>query len=190
MLTTRKSKLLTKTTKSRTPRCGIRAWQSGQALIELAFVVPVLLILALGVIEIGRYAYIAILIGNAAHAGASYGAQSHQQSSDQGGIQSAAEYDFAGTITGSANATTTHTNGQLVSKLTVTSFTTCGCDAAGTVTTAGCTTTTNPNAGTCVTGRWVVVVSVTASGSFRPLFNYPGIPNPFDVSRTALMPVA
>jgi Flp pilus assembly protein TadG len=191
MLTTRRTKLLAKITKSRTPRFGIRAWQSGQALVELAFVVPLLMILALGVIEIGRYAYIAILIGNAAHAGAAYGAQGHQQSFDSGGIANAAEYDFAGAITGSTNATTTATNGQLVSKLSVSSATSCGCDSSGTVTTFGCTVAAgNPNPGSCVTGRWVVVVTVTASGTFTPLFNYPGIPNPFFVSRTASIPVA
>ena len=43
--------------------------QSGQALVEMAFVVPLLLLLALGVIEVGRYAYISILVGNAARAG-------------------------------------------------------------------------------------------------------------------------
>jgi Flp pilus assembly protein TadG len=172
--------------KSRTPRCGIRAWQSGQALIELAFVVPILMTLALGVIEIGRYAYIAILVGNAAHAGAIYGAQGHQKSHDSVGIANAAEYDFAGALDDNTN-----TNGQLASKLTVVSSVSCGCDSAGTVTTFGCTLADgNPTPGTCATGRWVVLVTVTASGKFTPLFNYPGIPNPFNVSKTASIPVA
>src|SRR5258708_393318 len=70
--------------------------QCGQALTEMAFVLPLLLILALGVIEVGRYAYIAILVGNAARAGAAYGAQSKQQSNDSTGMHNAAQYDFAG----------------------------------------------------------------------------------------------
>jgi Flp pilus assembly protein TadG len=152
----------------------------GQALVEFAFVLPVLLALLLGVIELGRYAYISILIGNAARAGAAYGSQSKVQSVDTTGIQNAAAYDFAGATSGPSS-----TNGQPVSQLTVTSSVACGCDAAGTITSFGCTTTTNPNAGTCVTGRWVVVLSVTASGTFSALFNYPGIPGSITVARTA-----
>jgi len=141
-----------------------------------------LLLLLLGVIEIGRYAYIAILIGNAAHAGAFYGAQSHLQSIDTPGIAKAADYDFAG-------SGTTGTNGQAVGTLTITSNVSCGCDSGGTTTSAGCTTTTNPTAGSCTTGNWVVVVNVTASGTFNALFNYPGIPSSIALSRTASLPV-
>jgi len=159
--------------------------QLGQALIELAFVLPMLMLLLLGVIEVGRYAYIAILIGNAARAGAAYGAQSNGQSVDTTGIANAADYDFAGATSG-----TTTTNGQTVSTLTVTSSVACGCDSAGTITSFGCTTATNPNAGSCANGNWVVVVSVTASGSFNALFNYPGIPSPLAISRTASLRVA
>ncbi len=162
-----------------------RRKQSGQALIELAFVLPVLMLLALGVIEVGRYSYIAILIGNAARAGAAYGAQSNAQSADTNGIAHAADYDFAGATSGS-----TANNGQTVSKLTVTSSVACGCDSAGVITAFGCTTATNPNAGSCTTGNWVVVVSVTASGTFNALFSYPGIPSPITISRTASMRVA
>ncbi len=159
--------------------------QDGQALIEMAFLLPILLSLTLFVIEGGRYAYISILIGNAARAGAAYGAQSTAQSIDTTGIQSAAQFDFAGATSGA-----TKTNGQVVSKLTVTSAPSCGCDSSGTITAAGCSTAINPTAGTCVSGRWVVILSVTASGSFNSLFNYPGIPNPLVVTKTASIPVA
>ena len=161
--------------------------QSGQALVEMAFVIPLLLVLALGVIEVGRYAYIAILVGNAARAGAAYGAQSNQQSNDGTGIQNAAQYDFAGGITSSSSA-----NGLSKSTLTVTSLVSCGCDSSGSITTYGCNVAAgNANPGVCPTGsRWVVFVSVTASGTFNSLFGYPGIPSSLSVSRTATLPVA
>jgi Flp pilus assembly protein TadG len=159
--------------------------QSGQALIEMAFVVPLLLLLVLGVIEIGRYAYIAILVGNAARAGADYGAQSSAQSVDTTGIQNAAYYDFAGGTTSSSSA-----NGLSRSTLTVTSVVACGCDSGGAITSAGCTTGVNPTAGACTTGNWIVFVSVTASGTFNALFSYPGIPTSITISRTATIPVA
>ena len=160
--------------------------QSGQALVEMAFVVPLLLVLALGVIEVGRYAYIAILVGNAARAGAAYGAQSNQQSNDSTGIQNAAQYDFAGGITSSSSA-----NGLSQSTLTVTSVASCGCDSSGSVTTYGCNVAAgNANPGVCPAGsRWVVFVSVTASGTFNSLFGYPGIPSSITVSKTATLPV-
>ena len=155
--------------------------QSGQALIELAFVVPMLLLLALGVIEIGRYAYIAILVGNAARAGAAYGAQSTAQTGNAE-ITKAADNDFAGNKSGSTN------NGFASTAITITSSTACGCDSGGTITGAVCSGTLT--AGTCATGHWVVVVSVTASGKFNALFNYPGIPTPITITRTASMRVA
>jgi Flp pilus assembly protein TadG len=155
---------------------GILRSQSGQSLVEVALLTPVLLALLIGGIELGRYAYIAILIGNAARAGAGYGAQSLVQSVDTTGIKAAADNDF-------------QSNGQNVSKLTVTSSTSCGCDNGGTTTSAVCTTTANASAGTCAAGHWVVTVSVTASGTFNSLFSYPGIPTSIALSKTSTMRV-
>jgi Flp pilus assembly protein TadG len=134
--------------------------------------VPVLLLLALGVIEVGRYAYIAILVGNAAHAGAIYGSQSIPQSNDPL-IVTAAQNDFLN-------------NGQDPNNLpAITYSTSCGCDSGGTVAPA---TACSP--ATCASGHWVVLLSVTASGTFSALFNYPGIPPSITVSRTSTMRVA
>ena len=164
-------------TSKRTPsvrRLAGRRRQSGQSLLELAFLVPVLLLLALGVIEVGRYAYIGILVGNAARAGTAYGAQSLPQSVDTVGIKTAADNDF-------------QNNGQSVSNLTITSSLSCGCDGSGSVAAAACT---GAGAGSCASGHWVVMLSVTASGTFGSLFNYPGIPSSVTVSRTSAMRVA
>src|SRR6266404_4914336 len=72
--------------------------QCGQALIELAFVIPMLMILALAVIEIGRYAYIDTLVGNAARAGTAYGAQSLPQSANTSGTAAAAGATFQSNV--------------------------------------------------------------------------------------------
>jgi Flp pilus assembly protein TadG len=155
--------------------------QSGQALVELALMLPALLLFLLGVIEIGRYAYISILIANAAQAGAFYGAQGNGSlSTDTAGIRHAAQYDFAGATSGSSS-----TNGQAVSQLNVTSSVSCGCDSAGTTTTFSC-----GNSPTCAAGNWVKVVSVTCQGTFNALFSYPGIPSSLVITRTAYMRVA
>lgn len=149
--------------------------QSGQSLVEFALLTPILVLLVLGVVEMGRYAYLSIVLGNSAEAGAMYGAQSIPQSSDPTGIQNAALNDFQ--------------NGQSLPGLTVTSSTACGCDSGGTMTSAGCNTTTNPTAGTCGTGHWIVTVQVTASATFSSLFTYPGIPPSLTVTRMVTMRV-
>jgi len=154
--------------------------QSGQSLIELAFALPVLLLLAVGIIELGRFAYIAVLVGNAARAGAGYGAQSLPQAVDKPGITAAVQNDFKDNAADSANLSLSSTDSSV----------SCGCDSGGTITTAGCTTILNPSAGTCAAGHWVVIVAVTATGTFNSLFNYPGIPGSITVSRTSSMRVA
>jgi Flp pilus assembly protein TadG len=151
--------------------------QSGQSLLEVALLTPLLLTLLLGSIELGRYAYISILVGNAARAGAAYGAESLGRSADTAGITAAADNDF-------------QNNGQNVSSLAVSSSTSCGCDSNGSITPAICSTALNSTAGTCTSGHWVVMVSVTASGTFNSLFNYPGIPTSVTVSNTATLRVA
>jgi Flp pilus assembly protein TadG len=161
--------------------CRRKQRQRGQALVELAFVLPMLLVLVLGVIEVGRYAYIAILVGNAARAATAYGAQSLPQSADTNGITAAAVADF-------------QSNGQDPTLLKVPAAnqaTSCGCDNGGTVTSFNCDPKVYAAAGTCPAGgHWVVTLSVTANGTFGSLFNYPGIPSSITVSRASSMRVA
>jgi Flp pilus assembly protein TadG len=165
-----------------TPKKRSKSLLSGQALIELAFLLPLLVGLAIGVIELGRYAYIGILVGNAARAGSAFGAQSIPQSTDTTGISNAAKFDFAGAASGP-----TAKNGLQPATLTVISSIACGCDNAGTVNGVGCNA---PGAGKCVTGHWVITLTVTASGMFNGLFSDPGIPGSISVSRASSVRVA
>jgi hypothetical protein len=139
-----------------------RSSRSGQTVVELALLLPLLLVLCVGVIEIGRYAYFDILIANAARAGAQYGAQSLIQAADQGGIQAAAQSDG-------------------LHGMTVTSMQQCGCPGA---TPGAC-----PNTGPCVQQ---VYVQVTASDSYDSLFGFTWlpIPNPINLSSTVTMRVS
>ena len=147
-----------------------RGSESGQSLVEVALMLPFLLLLALGVIEIGRYAYVSILVANAARAGAAYGSQNHFDAAQNGIIVTAADNDF-------------QNNGQPVSNLTVTKAYLCQCDNAGTFTTlANCTT------GVCPAGQHEEVsLQVTATGTFTSLFSYPGIPPTIVVTDTATL---
>jgi Flp pilus assembly protein TadG len=142
--------------------------QGGQSLVELAMVVPMMLLLLVGIIEIGRFSYYSILVANAARAGAQYGAQGLATAADTNGIQTAAQSD-----------------GQNDARLTVTSAQLCGCagNSLGTCPTA-------PPPPTCANNHPLVYVSVTASGTFSSLFNYPGIGPSITVTSTEQMRVA
>jgi Flp pilus assembly protein TadG len=145
---------------------GIVRSQSGQSLVELALLTPILLLLVIGTVDMGRYAYISIQVGNAARAGAAYGAQSPIKAADTAGIKNAALND-----------------GENISGLNVTSTFVCECDNGGAITSTACTSA-------CTTGNEVTSVVVTASGSFSSLFNWPGIPSPLPLSSTAKLRVA
>jgi|SRR5579863_1416868 Flp pilus assembly protein TadG len=143
-------------------RWRIRSPRSGQTVVELAMLLPLLLVLCVGVIEIGRYAYFDILIASAARAGAQYGAQSLIQAADQSGIQAAAQNDG-------------------LHGMTVTSLQECGCPGA---TPGAC-----PNTGPCVQQ---VYVQVTASDTYDSLFGFSWLPVPtsINLSSTVTMRVS
>ncbi|MGA7354761.1 MAG: TadE/TadG family type IV pilus assembly protein, partial [Candidatus Cybelea sp.] len=67
--------------------------ESGASLVEFAILAPVMLVLLVGLIEVGRYTFFAILAANAARAGAAYGAQSTQKADDIPGMTNAAKLD-------------------------------------------------------------------------------------------------
>lgn len=168
--------------------------QRGQALLEVALVTPLLLLLLVGSIELGRYAYFGILVGNAARAGAAYGAQSNGQSADAPSICNAASNDFQGSSVPCTGTQSVGSNGTI----TITSSNSCACDNGGTLSngTTLCSTKVNPGITTTITacgtsgGHWVVMIAVTASGTFTPLFKYPGISNSITISRTSTMRVS
>jgi Flp pilus assembly protein TadG len=143
-----------------------RATQAGQALLEVALVTPLLLLLAVGIIEIGRYAYYSILVADAARAGAQYGAQNLATAADTVGIRTAAEND-----------------GQNLSELRVTVRHECGCTGSSIGDICPATACASPN-------HALVYLKVTVSGKFNSLFKYPGIPKSIDCDSTELMRVA
>jgi len=78
----------------RSHRRDLRRNERGQAIVEMALALPLLVGLILGVIEIGRYADLAIVVADAARTGAVYGAQNLAAAGDQdGNIELAAQTD-------------------------------------------------------------------------------------------------
>lgn len=145
------------------PRHGASG-QRGQALAELAIVLPFLLVLLIGVVDFCRIFYASMMLTQAARTGVQYGAQSKSKSAEFSNIEEAA-IDAATDLTPAITADATRS---------------CEC-ADGTV--VDC-------AATCVgEGAPRVFVSVTAGYTFHTYFPYPGIPNNVALSRTATLMV-
>jgi Flp pilus assembly protein TadG len=128
--------------------------EAGSALVELALSVPILLMLLLGAVEFGRFAYLWIEVTNAARAAAQYAATNGGASGDSTGIQLAAQQDAPG----------------LGSNVTATVYSdVCVCSDAET-TTVSCGGTTN----SCTTpgSHLMETVTIKTSATYTPLVNY------------------
>ena len=136
--------------------------ECGTSLLEMALVLPILLLLLMGILDIGRYAEFSILMANAAHAGAQYGAQSVVNAADSTGIANAAVSDAQSALTASGVSSSA-----------------CVCNNPGVGTTC-----TFP----CSSGAALTYVQVTTTGTFHSLFGYVGLTS--SVSKTANMRVA
>jgi Flp pilus assembly protein TadG len=134
--------------------------EQGTSLLELAFLLPILILLLLGVIDVGRYAELSIRAANAARAGAQYGAQSLADANDWQGIGQAVRDD----------APTMAPNSSIV----------CYCSGSP----------CNPANPCVAPNTEIQYVSVTVKGAFTPLFPYPGLPSFPNVSSTAQMRIA
>ena len=150
--------------------------QAGVALIEFALALPLLVIVLIGITEMGRLAYYNILVGNAAHAGAMYASQNTHTAEDVTEITAAVQSD-----------------GQNIPQLSVspapTYFCQCYNSASGSNTTLLCSL----NGSTCSTGAHrIIYVQVSATGRVNTLFNYKalGIPDPWTITRTAIVRVS
>ena len=76
--------------------------RSGSALVELALVVPCLVVILLGAVEFAMLAYESIEVSDAAHAAAAYGSESAGAAGDTTGIRSvaaASANDISGVVT-------------------------------------------------------------------------------------------
>lgn len=147
--------------------------QRGVALVEFALVVPLLALLLVGIIEIGRFAYFSIAVANAARAGAQYGSYDISRAVDKTGMQNAATAD------GSNN----------ISNIQATANDVCTCWNSSTGTESPYPPTHTQCGSTCTGARNVTYVEVDTTGSFAPMFSYPLFPSSFSVSSKAVMRV-
>lgn len=161
--------LLTSATKQRSGLLAHHTMEhrdAGQAILELALIMPIFVLLIVGAAEFGHLAYAAIEVANAARAGCAYGSQTHITASDNADIQLAAIKD-----------------GSNISGLTATPSHFCACSTGGTI---ACSTAL----ASCPSpARIIEYVQVNTAASVAPIFNYPGISKTFNLSGQAIMRV-
>jgi Flp pilus assembly protein TadG len=139
-----------------------RRWSgdSGQALIETALSMSLLIALLLGVAEMGQLAYAAIEVANAARAGNAYATQAGCFALDTTGIQTAAQNDAPD-----------------LSGLTATSSHSCVCSDG---TSSTCANTD------CSTSHIVETVTVKTQATINPIIHAPGLPSTFTLKGQAV----
>lgn len=152
------------------PGCGRRRHPRGQSAVELALVLPLLILLLIAVCDFARVFYASIGVADAARAGVQYGAQNRTTAVDYAGIKQAALNDASG-VSGVAVTV----RGDPSSPGSGTPLCTCG----GTVVACSPAQCANPEN----------FVQVTVTASFHTLLTYPGIPQPAPLSSTAVMEV-
>lgn len=141
----------------------LRHSEHGGAMVELAVVLPVLILISIGVMDYGRVYFTSIAVANAARAGAEYGAQNLGTYSDKhSDMQAFAQAD-----------------GSEVGAITVTSARVCRCGS----TVVTCSTTSECGGGY---GPAMLFIEVTASKTVPLLLNYPGLPSSVSISRKAV----
>lgn len=153
----------------------------GAALIELALTTPLFLLLMVGAIELGRVAYFAIEVENAARAGASYGSVNRGNalsSTSSAMITQAAKNDAAD-----------------LPNLSVTPGTACVCETVTHSSTGTNSESFNPSSGTVscsdqiiascteddatATQYSITYVTVATQANITPIFNFPGLPSSY-----------
>lgn len=137
----------------------VRDARRGNAAVEMAIAVPILMAMVLGAIDFGRVHLEAMVVKNASAIGSFYGAQSMQYATNSTAIQSAATGDAGG-----------------VDGFSVTSDILCQClDANGDYNSG----VTQVSCGTASCGTYGVprvYVRTRAQNTFSTLGWYPGIP--------------
>jgi Flp pilus assembly protein TadG len=148
---------------------------NGQAFVELALVLPMLTLLIVGGVELGRLAYADIEVSNAARAGVAYAMQSHAAAAQPLNIEAAAKQDAP----------------NLPGLVVDPPILTCYCETTAGATTAFASCAVNvTNTTTCLSPSSIVVyVQVNTSASVDTVFHLPAIPNTVTLRGKAIMRV-
>lgn len=144
-------------------RLGLKS-ESGQAIIEMAVILPVAIGLLIGIAEIGRYANESIMVSHAARAGVQYAAQNRVTASSDAQIIQAAKNDVPS-----------------ITSMTVTPSHYCTCANGA---------SSNCQGSDCSGSRIIEYVKVNTQVEMPSMFSYPGFPKSFTVKGEKTMRVS
>jgi hypothetical protein len=143
---------------------------TAQSLIEVYVVLPIMMFILVGAVEMARVGYASIEVMNAASAGVQYGAQNPVTAMDSAGILVAAQKDAANiTVTLSAGSPTRS----------------CVCSNNPSAPPPFCATTGTA----CPGSNPETILTVTTQTSFNPGFHLSGFPTSFTLQGTAVQKV-
>lgn len=143
-----------------------RRSERGAALVELAVALPLLLVIMVGTIDFGRAFRTAMIVTNAARAGAQLGSQNSVNATNTTGMVAAANAVLTANGLGASPAPTASTL--------------CQC-----ATNSGVFTNAANCSDPCTGGHLVVSVTVTATRTFSLIQPFPGIPSSVTITRSA-----
>jgi Flp pilus assembly protein TadG len=166
-------------------RAGVEP-ERGSSLVEFALVLPLLCLMLLGTIDLGRLAYVGIETASAARAGAQYGALNSTTSSDIVGMQNAAMADAADLPSSSGGGNNPpkesgSDGASSASGIAATATYWCQCSDGSQITSL-CTSPPS-----CAGAHPVTYVQVSTQASYKPWFPYPGLPSTLNLSGKAVM---
>jgi Flp pilus assembly protein TadG len=144
------------------------AGQAGSSVVEVALLVPFVMLILFGMIDLGRWVFMGIEVTSAARAGAQYGSLSQGNAHNSSAIQTAAQSDVPDfTVQVTSNTTS------------------CWCaNAPGTVVT--CSTSYPYTA--CSSGAQITLLQVNTSATYSPWISIPPFNKNFTITGSAMMP--
>ena len=152
----------------------LRGGSSGQALVETALTLPMLLLVLIGVAELSRVAYAAIEVSNSARAAAQYAAMN-------GGAFSTT--DTSGLDTSGMLAAAQADSGNLSNGVSFKYTPTYSCTCSGTGT-ASCTPMVAPSG--CVGSHLIISVTVITQMPYSTVIHVPGLQTKFQLEGKAV----
>lgn len=140
----------------------------GASLVELAFVLPILALLFVGLLDFGKAYYLSIEVSSAARAGAQYGVL---HPTDKSGMQYAAVNDAPD-----------------VSGISATATIGCECSDGTNVTQSSSSSDSCPSSPSCSSSAIVInYVKVTTTATYTPLVRWPGLPTSLTLQGQSMM---
>jgi len=151
---------------------GRRRREGGGSLVEFALILPIMMAILFGMVDVGRWIFLDIEVTSAAHAGAQFGSQSQGNANNSAGIAAAARNDAPDFSGNSLQVTSSVAN--------------CWCPATP-GTSFSCPTYGGTNS--CAPASPIVLLQVNTQGTYTPWISFPPFTGSFTIKGSAVIPL-